>query len=291
MASERLIKRRIRSARNISQITNAMQMVAASKMRKAQSAAVSGRPYAEKIAQMTAAFVAKINPDKHPLLKKNEQGKSLLVVISTNKGLLGGLNANLFRKIQSWYSKDLLDTAVFITVGKKGEQYLVNTKRQLMADFSQNIPFTKSIPALTTFITEGYLKQEFSEVILIYNNFVTALTQEPARKKILPISEFVYEAGNNASAETAEKKLDFIIEPTIDEILEALLFNYLENQVRDAIYEAEAAEHSARMVAMKNATENAVELINLLTLEYNQARQAKITFEIADMVTARMAVE
>ncbi len=293
MTSERFIKSRIRSARNISQITNAMQMVAASKMKKAQNAALAGRPYADKIAQMTATFVAKIDPTKHPLLRVNVTGKDLFVVISTNKGLLGGLNTNLFRSFSKWYTSEQLANAVFVTVGKKGENFLVKQQRQLIADFSAKVPFTQSIPALTTLITEGYQKGEFRQITLIYNNFLNALTQQPMRKIILPITEFIkqlqeqQEQQNKAKA----KELQFIVEPDIDQILDRLLFNYLENQIRDAVMESEASEHSARMMAMKNATENAKELIEILTLEYNKARQEKITFEIADMVTARLAVE
>jgi F-type H+-transporting ATPase subunit gamma len=150
-----------------------------------------------------------------------------------------------------------------------------------------------SISALTAFITDGYLKGDFRDVTLIYNNFVTALTQEPVKKTILPLSQFSSEVGlKDATAEKSEKKvLEFLVEPSLDEILKELLVSYLENQIRDAVLEAEASEHSARMMSMKNATENAKELIEILTLEYNKARQEKITFEIADMVTARLAVE
>lgn len=286
MASERLIKRRIRSAQNISQITRAMQMVAASKMKKAQQLALSGRPYADKIAQMVAQFVARIETKKHPLLRINSSGKTLIIFITTNKGLLGGLNTNLFRVLTSWFTSEELANAVFVTLGKKGEAYLVRTKRDLTADFSE-IPFTTHIPALTTMISTGYIKGIYKNVYLIYSNFVSALKQEPTRKKILPLTEFATSNNNQITTD----KLDFLVEPSIEEILDTLLFHYLENQVRDAVLEAEASEHSARMMAMKNATDNAVELIDLLTLEKNKVRQAKITSEIADMVTARMAVE
>lgn len=289
MANERLIKGRIKSAKNISQITKAMQMVAASKMRKAQAAAISGRPYTEKIAEMVATFVKKIEQEKHPLLTQNAAGKTLVVLISTNKGLLGGLNTNLFRALTGWFTKEELANSVFVTLGKKGEQFVIRTHNTLQADFSGTQPFTMSIPALTTLITEGFIKSEFKQVYLVYSNFISALRQEPTRKKILPISEFA------SSTQTVEnqknQELDFVIEPSIDAILDTLLFHYLENQVRDGVLEAEASEHSARMIAMKNATDNALELVDLLTLEYNKARQEKITYEIADMVTARLAFE
>lgn len=290
MASEKIIKRRIKSAKNIAQITKAMQMVAASKMKKAQSLALSGRPYAEKIAEMVSTFVKKIDSNRHPLLQKNETGKTLIVLISTNKGLCGGLNSNLFRSFRKWFTDEQLKNCVCVTLGKKGENFLVRTGRDLVADFSSLKPFAQNIPALTTLITEGYLKKEFKDVYVVYNNFISALQQVPTKKKILPIVGFESIQTESQVQEKGEG-IEFVIEPSIDSILDILLFHYLENQIRDAILEAEASEFSAQMIAMKNATDNASELINLLTLEYNKARQEKITFEIADMVTARLAVQ
>jgi F-type H+-transporting ATPase subunit gamma len=286
MANERLIKGRIKSAKNIAQITKAMQMVAASKMKRAQALALSGRPYAEKIAEVVATLVKKIDKGKHPLLKKNVTGKRLIVLISTNKGLCGGLNTNLFRSLSRSFTHTELDESGFVTLGKKGELFLVRMKLSLLADFSGS-SVTESIPALTTFIVDGFLKGEYKEVYIVYNNFISALKQEPVLKKILPIAEFKTE---ELTPEKGEE-LDFLIEPSIDALLDQLLFHYLENQIRDALLEAEASEQSARMIAMKNATDNANDLVGLLTLEYNKARQEKITYEIADIVTARLAVE
>lgn len=285
MANERLIRRRIRSARNIAQITRAMQMVAASKMKKTQNLALSGRPYALKIAEMVAEFVRRIEITKHPLLMINTSGKSLIILISTNKGLCGGLNTNLFRILLDYLDEKRIEDT-YVTLGRKGESFIIREKKTLLADFSYVTPFSQSIPALTTLIAEGYLKGEFKEVYLIYNNFISALKQEPMIKKILPLSEVV-QTKDASPAQT----IDFLVEPGVEEILDTLLFHYLENQVRDAVLQAEASEHSARMIAMKNATDNAREFIDILTLEYNKARQEKITYEIADMVTARLAVE
>ena len=167
---------------------------------------------------------------------------------------------------------------------------MIRSGQNLVADFSQQKPFSLNIPALTTLITEGYLKKDYKEVYVLYNNFISALHQEPTKKKILPISEFESIQSEHKESEKKEGN-EFVIEPSIDSILDILLFHYLENQIRDSILEAEASEYSAQMIAMKNATDNAIELIDLLTLEYNKARQEKITFEIADMVTARLAVE
>lgn len=256
-------------------------------MKKAQSAAVSGRPYAEKIAEMARRFASQVETTSHPLLAKNENGTRLIVLLSTNKGLCGSLNTNLFRSLFHWFSQKELDASVFVSFGKKGETFLARSQRKLIADFSITSEVSQRIAALTTLITQGYIKEEYKEVYLVYNNFLSSLNQEPTRKCILPISGPSEEEKKDAQKE----KLSFVVEPSIDSILDTLLFHYLENQIRDAVLEAEASEHSARMFAMKNATDNAKELITLLTLEYNKARQEKITSEIADIVTARLAVE
>lgn len=291
MANERRIKRRIRSAKNIEQITKAMQMVAASKMRRAQANAVSGKPYAEKIAEITTLLVDGIDPQKHPLLKANTTGKRLIILVTTNKGLCGGLNTSLFRFLSHAFPVNDQKESMFISIGKKGEGFLVRQHLSLVADFSATVPFYKNIPALTKLVTDGYIQGEYRQVSIVYNGFVSPLVQRPAIKHILPITAFTIQTDKEPSANALPKTTEFVMEPSIDAILEALLFHYVENQIRDALLQAEASEHSARMFTMKNATENAKELIRVLTLEYNKARQEKITYEIADIITARVAVE
>lgn len=284
MANIRLIRRRIKSADNISQITRAMEMVAASKMKKAQEQALLGKPYAEKIYRAVQELGVHIDKKNHPLLSKGAPaGKLLVVVISTNKGLCGGLNTNLFRSILTWWSQREID---FITVGKKGENFIARQKKNLVADFSQKTPFVDNVAALTSLLIESFLTAKYKEVYLAYNTFLTALKQIPTKKMILPITEFEQVA---ATPET--KFSEFVIEPSAGDVLASLLPHYLENQIRTAIYEAEASEHSARMIAMKNATDAASDFTAELTLLYNKARQEKITYEIADLVTARLAVE
>lgn len=285
MANTRLIKRRIKSAQNISQITRAMEMVAASKMKKAQDTAVSGKPYAEKIYQVTKELAKRTEKCLHSLLASgSSHGKLLVIVISTNKGLCGGLNTNLFRMLYTRFNQE--GNIDYITLGKKGQSFVIRSGKNLVADFSQKLPFTENVPALTKFIVDGYTGGIYKEVYLIYNSFVTALKQMPTRKMILPITTFepVEQAEDISTGE-------FLIEPNIHDVLDSLLPHYLENQIRSAILEAEASEHSARMVAMKNATQAAFDLMSELTLIYNKARQEKITNEIADIVTARLAVE
>lgn len=284
MASDRIIKRRIKSAKNITQITKAMQMVAASKMRRAVDISTKGKPYADKIFQMTHEFAARIDAAHHELLRKNTSVRKLVLLIVTNKGLCGGLNNNLLRKMISWFGADPLD---IILLGKKGRSYTIRTGATLIADFSETQSFTASAPAITKLLVEQYINGTYGSIWLVYNEFVSPLVQAPLHKCILPITEF----STKEPDDEEKQQYEMLIEPSIQSIVDELLFHYLENQVRAAILEAEASEHSARMIAMKNATENAQELTDALTLEYNKARQQKITSEIADIVTARLAVE
>lgn len=285
MANIKLIKRRIKSAGNISQITRAMEMVAASKMKKAQETALNGKPYADKIYQAVKELAQKVDRHKYPLFGQGDpQAAKLIILVSTNKGLCGGLNTNLFRFLANWVSNET--KSQFVSVGKKGEYFVIRWGKKLVADFSKETPFIKSVPAITKLLVDGFISGLYREVHVIYNNFISALKQRPTSKKILPI-ETLEEVESNIEA----KFSDFLLEPSFTEVLDSLLPHYLENQLRTAIFEAEASEHSARMIAMKNATDSAYDLIDDLTLEFNIARQEKITYEIADMVTARLAVK
>ncbi len=286
MISSRLIKKRIKSAKNISQITKAMEMVAASKMKKAQGLAISGKPYAQKIYEAVFALAKRADPVLHPLLRRdNLSNKSLIILISSNKGMCGGLNTNLFRRLFGWYSqKPNLD---FIAVGKKGENFIVHSKWNLTASFTTGKSPLVHVSAMISLVVNEFINGKYKEVALVYNNFVSALKQEPLKKQLLPLGISLEEKMNWEEGHFSE----FLIEPSYDKLLDALLPHYLENQLREALIESEASEHSARMLAMKNATDNADDLMKELTLEFNKARQEKITYEIADMVTARMAVE
>lgn len=285
MANIRLIRRRIKSADNIAKITRAMEMVAASKMKKAQDQALLGKPYAEKIYQAVRELGSHTEEKSHPLLSPgNPQGGLLVVVISTNKGLCGGLNTNLFRSISNWWEDE--KKIDYISVGKKGESFIVRQGKNLIADFSQNTSFVESVPAITKILVDGFISGKYREIYLACNTFMTVLKQIPTKKMILPISEFA-----QSTQKQEERFSEFVIEPDANDVLENLLPHYLENQIRSAIFEAEASEHSARMIAMKNANDAAGDFMQELTLLYNKARQEKITYEIADMVTARMAVE
>lgn len=285
MATLREIRRRVKSVKNISQITSAMQMVAASKMRRAQEKTQKFKPYALKIAQLTRELSLGVDSILHELLQEgNPEGKRLIILITTDKGLCGGLNSNLFRQLKRWYPD--LRNLECITVGKKGRGFVRLNNLALVADFS-GTPLVHIVSAVTTLVVENFLAGMYLVVEIIFNRFVTSFEQQPTRWPILPISEV--KAGEEKEVKVS--LADFLIEPSAREVLEALIPEYLENQIRDAALSAEASEYSARMVAMKNATENAQNLVADLTLEFNKLRQNEITMSIADMVTARIAVE
>ncbi|MCL4360056.1 ATP synthase F1 subunit gamma [Patescibacteria group bacterium] len=284
MANVKLIRRRMKSVHNIGQITRAMEMVAASKMKKAQDQAVMGKPYAEKISQVVRELVSTIEKKYHPLLSAgNPDGKTAIILISSNKGMCGGLNANLFRMlVRELHAGPGTD---IVTIGKKGEQFAARAGLALVADFSGSGSFTEAVPAVTQFVIEKFLDGTYKTVLLAYNVFETALRQTPSRNVLLPLAM-------RPETDRSERVnfREFLMEPGPSEILTNLLPHYLENQVRSAVYEAEASFYSAQMIAMKNATDAAHDFEHELSLLYNKARQEKITYEIADMVTARMAV-
>lgn len=289
MANIRLIKRRIKSAGNIAQITKAMELVAASRMRKAQQAAVAGKAYAQKIYEMVLRLAPRVDAEHHILLAKPKtlMGSRLVIVISTNKGLCGGLNTCLFRFLGREYPEIALQR--YVVLGKKAAFFLSRmAHEQLVADFSEAMPFARAVPALTSMVAGEYTEGLVDGVDLVYNEFISALKQNPRKKTILPLTiEGIVESKVKSQKSQVQ---DILIEPDPETVFASLLPHYLENQIRDAILQAEASEQSARMIAMRNATDNATGLTSDLTLMYNKARQEKITYEITDMVTARLAV-
>lgn len=258
-------------------------MVAASKMRRAQERALKGKPYAAKITEMVSRLAGGLRVEEHPLLRSNKGEKVLVVLISTNKGLCGGLNTELFRSLTKLPSDEQID---YLTVGKKGANFITRTGKSLVADFSQKEPFVEHIPAITSFIIEEFLVFRYKRVYLSYNSFISALKHKPVKEQLLPLRPL-----DLSESSATLPSGDVLLEPNRRELLAALLPYFIEVKIRAAILEAEAAEHSARMLAMKNATDNAQEFIGELSLEYNKARQQAITSEIADIVTAREAVE
>ena len=288
-ANTRDIRRRIKSVKNTSQITKAMQMVAASKMRKAQIRALSGRPNAEELEKILAALGKAGGSDElHPLLQERKEVKrELVIVISTDKGLCGALNTNLLRELNRF---DAAKTT-FVAVGRKGAQYLGRLKRDLAAEFELKEAFTfLECKQASKFAIEKFLSGDVDKVTVAYTDFKSTLRQEPTLKVILPVQNFDIDDLHGQKTEVAASSTEYLFEPSAGGVLEHLVPHYVHFAVYQMVLESRASEHSARMVAMKNATDNAKQLIKDLTLEYNKIRQAGITTELLEITTAQMAL-
>ena len=295
MPSTRDIRRRIRSVKNTAQITKAMQMVASAKMRKAQQAALAGRPYAVLMNQMIVSSSRDSHDFTHPLMEKREIKKRGVLAISTDKGLCGALNTNLGREVLK-FDKDV----TYVAAGKKAAQFLSRTKRKLAAEFTyKDAPLFSEARAMSKAVQEMFLKGEVDCVDLVYTRFVNTLTQKVEVRRLLPIGELQVILNAPAGEQAAEQKadglaeeqhLEHLFEPDAKHVLGSILPHFVNFIVYQALLEAKASEHSARMVAMKNATDNAKQLIKDLTLEYNKLRQANITKELLEITTAQMAL-
>ena len=275
------LRRRIKSVKNTAQITKAMQMVAASKMRKAQAAAIAGRPYQEMLARVLAAVKGRVDPGDHELLAVRPVQKELILIFSTDKGLCGPLNANLFREL----GEVDREKSEFAVSGRKAVQFITRTRRNLTADFAlkDTIEFSEIRP-IAKFVSDKFISGEIDQVRVLYPKFVNTLVQQPVLRTLLPIP--VEELGIKGPQGAGE----YLFEPDEQSVLDAILPHYLAFQLFQMALDARASEHSARMVAMKNATDNAKELIKDLTLEYNKVRQANITTELLEITTAQLAV-
>jgi F-type H+-transporting ATPase subunit gamma len=257
------LRRRIKSVKNTSQITKAMQMVAAAKMRKAQAAALAGRPYQETLNRVLAAVRGRVDSASHQLLAERPVKRELILIFSTDKGLCGPLNTNLFREL----SASDADKTSFVVSGRKAAQYITRTKKTLIADFELKDPIPFS-----------------DQVRVLYPKFVNTLTQQPVLRTLLPIPVEELDLGGEQTTGEA------IFEPDVHSVLDAILPHYVAFQLFQMALNARASEHSARMVAMKTATDNAKQLIKDLTLEYNKVRQENITTELLEITTAQLAV-
>jgi F-type H+-transporting ATPase subunit gamma len=291
MPSTRDIRRRIRSVKNTAQITKAMQMVAASKMRRAQMAALAGRHYATLMNDVLAEVTFNSGEFAHPLMEKREESKRGIILVSTDKGLCGGLNSNLMREAAKFDRA----TTVYIAAGRKGSQFLARTKRQLAAEFTyKDAPLFSEARAISKFARDLFLKGDVDRVDILFTNFISTLNQKPELFPLLPVGQIKGVVAGIHGHAMDEKLLkgatEFLFEPNVEEVFGALLPHYLNFQVYQILLEAKASEHSARMVAMKNATDNAKQLIKDLTLEYNKLRQANITRELLEITCAAMAM-
>ena len=298
MANLRDIRRRIKSVKSTSQITKAMELVSAAKMKKAQDQALAGRDYADKLNKVLVNLKANTDEESHPLLGQREGGKELMLVISTSRGLCGGLNTNLLKKVRLEESKG----TEYVTVGKKLRVSLAKAGGKIVTDWDVQdpVPFNDAKP-IAKFLTEQFLSGEYDKISVAFNNFVSTLTQTPHVSQLLPIDasalaekrdyEGVGKGEIGESDDAAAVNMDYEFEPSAEGVLDKLLPLYINFQIYQMLVEARASEHSARMVSMKAATDNANKMVKELTLEYNKARQAAITSELLEITTAMKAME
>jgi F-type H+-transporting ATPase subunit gamma len=297
MSNTQSLTRRIRSAKNIKQITKAMEMVSASKMRKAQSQALSSRPYARKL-ETTLNAIANLAPSssEQALLTPNESGRPLLVIVSTDKALAGSLNTNLFRGVSEYCHEQGLENPLTVIVGQKARAFVLSSDYLLHAEFTQlpdPISYADSLP-ISKLIIDSYIDKTAKSVHIVYMDFISTLVQKVRGFQLLPLSTdwtSVVEDPKSALDAVTPEKSTYVFEPDANTILEWLVPYYIELAIYQVLLESKASEHSARMVSMKNASENATEIIQDLTLSYNKARQAGITAELLDNVTASMIVK
>ncbi len=285
MPSVRDIRRRIRSVENTGKVTNAMSLIAASKMRRAQLAVTDGRPYAEKIHEVIATLAAQPTDDEtvHPLLETRPVNTVGMVVITPDRGLAGGMHANINRQVARFILGSGA-TVRSIVVGRKGRDFLVrytDTVQAVFTDLSDRVSLADTT-AISRLVIDGYTEGEFDEVHVAYMRFVSTVQQEPVIERILPVEP--------AALESAQR-VGYIYEPDPATVLSALLPQFVEMQVYHAILESIASEQSARMVAMRNATDNANQLASDLTLVMNKLRQDSITNELLDLVGGQVAME
>ena len=289
VANTRDIRRRIKSVKNTLQITKALQLVSASKMRRAQQAAVAGREYSNLLNRVLVSLRERADASTHPLLEERPVRRELVLVIATDKGLCGALNTNLQREVGRFDRA----TSRFVASGRKGVQFLARGRRELVADFElKDSPSFLETKRISKFCLDQFVNGEVDKVTVLYTRFVNTLNQQATVRTLLPISPFDLPKDQDAAAasEKAINGFGYIFEPDAASVLDAILPQYVHYQVYQMVLDARASEHSARMVAMKNATDNAKNLVKDLTLEYNKVRQAAITTELLEIATAQMAI-
>jgi F-type H+-transporting ATPase subunit gamma len=285
MNSPRDLRRRIRSISSTAQITKAMQMVAASKMRKAQEAALVSRPFVQLLYRIQREATTHMGEFKHPLLEVREVRKRAVILIGADKGLCGALNSNLFRLAAQFEP----ESTVFITAGRKAAQFVARTRRQLIAEFTySDTPRFPEATAISAFARDLFLKKEVDQVQVIATRFINTLTQYPICLDFLPVGEVKGFKGFKIPGVSAEEwvpgdNTESLFEPNPEFVFGYLLSHYINIYIYQVLLNAKASEQSARMVSMKNATDNAESLIRDLTLEYNKLRQGNITKELLEI--------
>jgi F-type H+-transporting ATPase subunit gamma len=286
MATTREIRRRIRSVKNIAQITRAMQMVATSRMRRAQERVLASRPYTEELRQMARRLAQAASGDEKPALMVERPVRNIgIILIAPDRGLCGALPSNVNRKAAQVALEQRQQAGngagvLFVAVGRRGREFLLRTRQSLLAEFTGlgDYPALADTRPIARVAIDAYLNEQIDVVYLVYTRFVSTLIQQPQAIRLLPVQPPEAIPGERAYHDL------YIYEPDPAEVLAALLPRYVETLIYQAILESRASEFSARMVAMKNATDNATELLDDLTLTYNKARQQSITTQILEVV-------
>lgn len=278
-----LLKRRIKTAKNISQIAKAMEMIAASKIKRAQTAVENNKPYSNKITQLTTKLIKTLEaaPGKkkftHPFISNNSTtGRTLLIALSPDKGLCGSLNTNLYKKIMEVNNSNI----DVVTIGNKISRFAARLDVNLIASFPMgtSLPNYSKVRDLIRFINEYYISGNVSQVDIMYTEFRSFFSQTPVIQTLLPLNQLKLE-----EEETSTDSLPYLFEPKAEKILEALLPNYIEVKLYSALIEAYTSQQAAQMMAMQNAKNNARDLAEAFTLAYNKSRQERITNEILDI--------
>jgi F-type H+-transporting ATPase subunit gamma len=306
MASLRDIRGRISSVKNTQQITRAMKMVAAAKLRRAQERIFQTRPYAFKIREMVGHLRERVTAESHPLFQPREEvGNVLVVVVTSDRGLAGAFNANILKRAEAFIEQTYADhraagTLRIMALGRKGHDHFAKRGYALVGDYRGlfNRLSNRDAIEVTERIVEGFLGEEWDEVVAVYNEFKNTISQNRVVEPLLPIPQEAFATpvmeateGYAANGTTARGEVEYIFEPSAEAILDRLIPQYLNYQITRILLESNAAEQGARMVAMDNATTNAGELLGQLTLQYNRARQAAITTEIIEISSGADALQ
>lgn len=293
MPSLKDIKRRIKSVKNTQQITKAMKMVSAAKLKRAQDEIVAARPFATKINELTMSLASSTAADSHPLLAKNEGNRVALIVMTSDRGLCGGFNASMIRIVER-HIRESGDTVLsFYLIGKRGIEYFKKRGHNIFKErhVGGARPNYAAAVEIANEVMRMYLNAEIDEVKLVYSEFQSALTQKPTIQRLLPICAPVVDAPDGTQTNDAVSGIEAIFEPSKEEVLAALLPKYVEVQVFKALLESSASEHGARMASMDSASKNASAMIGGLTLKYNRLRQAAITKELMEIIGGAEALK
>ncbi len=287
MPSLKDIKKRIGSVKNTQQITKAMKMVSAAKLRRAQEAVVASRPYSDKMLEVIANLAAREDAEAHPLLQARGKGRALLVVLTTDRGLCGGFNSNICKTAERFVrtNEEGFEAYDLMVIGRKGKEYLKARAGLNIAKVYENITGSITFGTATLLgqeVVEGYVSEQYDAIFLIYNAFRSAISQVVTVTQLLPV------VPNPAEEET--HLVPYLYEPSRGEILAQLLPKNVEVQIFRSLLESVASEHGARMSAMDSASKNAKEMIGKLTLQYNRARQAAITKELMEIISGAESV-